>query len=191
MSASPGLPGRVEPLNAFPVGKGPDGARLCRWCQGPIPRGRRTLCSRECSEEILVRTSASGARALVFERDGGRCAHCGLDTAALEVALLAAWRTAARRAARRWRPGLMTPHQFAGDAVGLWRTARGFTWEGTLWNVDHVRPVVEGGGACGLANLRTLCVPCHRVETRVLAGRRASARRKNRRRTATPGSRRR
>jgi 5-methylcytosine-specific restriction endonuclease McrA len=43
-----------------------------------------------------------------------------------------------------------------------------------LWEADHIRPVVEGGGACGLENLRTLCVRCHKVETARLAARRAA-----------------
>lgn len=41
-----------------------------------------------------------------------------------------------------------------------------------LWDVDHVIPVVEGGGDAGLSQLRTLCIPCHREETRKLAERR-------------------
>ena len=46
-----------------------------------------------------------------------------------------------------------------------------------LFDMDHIVPVVEGGGACGLENLRTLCRPCHRKETAALAARRAEARR--------------
>lgn len=42
--------------------------------------------------------------------------------------------------------------------------------------VDHILPVSEGGGGCGLDNLRTLCVCCHRHETRKLAARRAEQR---------------
>jgi 5-methylcytosine-specific restriction endonuclease McrA len=44
------------------------------------------------------------------------------------------------------------------------------------FDMDHVVPVVEGGGVCGLENLRTLCRPCHRLETAALAKRRAEAR---------------
>ena len=45
------------------------------------------------------------------------------------------------------------------------------------FDMDHIVPVVEGGGACGLDNLRTLCRPCHRAVTAELQKRRAAARR--------------
>lgn len=48
---------------------------------------------------------------------------------------------------------------------------------GDLWQADHVLPVVEGGGECDLANLRTLCTACHKRETAKLAARRARERR--------------
>ena len=34
-----------------------------------------------------------------------------------------------------------------------------------FWHVDHITPVVEGGGMCDLDNLRTLCTVCHRDVT--------------------------
>ena len=34
-----------------------------------------------------------------------------------------------------------------------------------FWQVDHITPVAEGGGSCGLDNFRTLCTPCHKIET--------------------------
>ena len=37
------------------------------------------------------------------------------------------------------------------------------TW---LWDADHILPVIEGGGECDLANLRTLCLKCHRARHR-------------------------
>lgn len=33
------------------------------------------------------------------------------------------------------------------------------------WHVDHVLPVFLGGSACGLDNLQTLCVDCHKEKT--------------------------
>lgn len=51
--------------------------------------------------------------------------------------------------------------------LGKWTLSR---HEG--WDIDHIVPVVEGGGQCGLENLRTLCHPCHKQVTRELAARR-------------------
>lgn len=48
---------------------------------------------------------------------------------------------------------------------------------GGAWQADHIVPVAEGGGACGLENLRTLCISCHRIETAALAARLAARRR--------------
>lgn len=48
-----------------------------------------------------------------------------------------------------------------------------------LWEADHERAVAEGGGLCGLENMRTLCVLCHAGASKKQAGRRA-------RRTASP-----
>lgn len=52
-------------------------------------------------------------------------------------------------------------------------------WRGTghLWHADHIVPVIEGGGECGLENIRTLCRECHRKATAELRRRIAEARR--------------
>lgn len=64
---------------------------------------------------------------------------------------------------------------FAGYRETLtYKASRGLLF---LFEMDHIVPVVEGGGACGLDNLRTLCRPCHRKVTAELAARRAEARR--------------
>lgn len=47
---------------------------------------------------------------------------------------------------------------------------------GRCWQADHIVPVVEGGGQCGLDNIRTLCHVCHLAMTAELAKRRAEKR---------------
>lgn len=47
--------------------------------------------------------------------------------------------------------------------------------QGRPWQADHIVPLVEGG-THDMENLRTLCVPCHKVETAALARRRAVGR---------------
>lgn len=54
--------------------------------------------------------------------------------------------------------------------------ALGFPRDGHRWEADHILPVSEGGGECGLDNYRTLCIPCHRHATNELRRRRALTR---------------
>ena len=45
-----------------------------------------------------------------------------------------------------------------------------------LWEMDHIVPVEHGGGGCGLDNLQTLCLRCHKAKTAEQARQRAAAR---------------
>ena len=141
-----------------PYPKAPDGSPLCRWCRGPVQKPRLTFCSDDCVREFTIRTSPSAARRYVEERDHGVCALCGLDTEALRNKL----------------------QRLSGeDQAALWRRHFGGLkrrWH--LWEADHIRPVVEGGGQAGLDNYRTLCLRCHHGETAKLAHRRALARKR-------------
>jgi 5-methylcytosine-specific restriction endonuclease McrA len=38
----------------------------------------------------------------------------------------------------------------------------------SLWEADHIIPVIEGGGECDLDSIRTLCLRCHRKATAAL-----------------------
>ncbi len=143
----------------------------CRWCKQRVPKGKRTWCSQACIDEYLVRADPAHARRMVLARDQGLCASCGLDCTALEEAI----RTAVE--ARRKAPWPLSrwPAPEVAEVLG----ALGFNVREAaraghhLWEADHVLPVVEGGGACGLDGLRTLCLPCHRGESAALAARRA------------------
>lgn len=33
------------------------------------------------------------------------------------------------------------------------------------WEADHILPVAEGGGGCGLENYQTLCLWCHKEKS--------------------------
>jgi 5-methylcytosine-specific restriction enzyme A len=131
------------------TGKGPNGRNLCRWCRLEVPRGRRTFCSDFCVNEWRLRTDPGYLRERVLERDGGVCATCGLDCVA-ELRRLKRLRGTRRAGAmREW---------------GL----RPFGARSSLWDADHIVGVAEGGGECDLANLRTLCLKCHRAATAAL-----------------------
>jgi 5-methylcytosine-specific restriction endonuclease McrA len=50
-------------------------------------------------------------------------------------------------------------------------------WARVVREVDHTVPIVEGGHPFDLANLRSLCRPCHKIETAELRTRMAAYRR--------------
>jgi 5-methylcytosine-specific restriction endonuclease McrA len=122
---------------------------LCRWCGAAVPKGRFTFCGDACVHEWKLRTDPGYLRAQVFARDHGVCARCGLDTEAL------------RRDKRKL--DYQARRQFEKD----WGRRR------QLWDADHIVAVVEGGGECDLANMRTLCLKCHKAATAELRRRRA------------------
>lgn len=134
-------------------------------------------CSRECFEDVALRCGLIKAKALVYERDLGICAMCGADAGT-------ATRVLERiRQVDRWdfRVSYSENHERTANARAaafLILDAWGVSEETrSLWDADHIVPVVEGGGGCGLLNYRTLCVTCHRGETTLLAARRAERRR--------------
>jgi 5-methylcytosine-specific restriction endonuclease McrA len=153
MSTTRAMPGgRIDQEN---LARGPNGRSLCRWCNLEVPAGRRTFCSDWCVEEWKLRSDPGHLRERTFERDKGFCAMCGLDCVA-KFHHMRRLRGAARlRAFAEYgiRPGSRR----------------------SLWDADHIVPVVEGGGECDLANIRTLCLKCHRKQTAELRARRSTA----------------
>jgi hypothetical protein len=128
--------------------KGLGGRPLCRWCNLEVPPGRFTFCSDWCVNEWRLRTDPGYLREQVFLRDQGICATCQVDTLVAFAELKRSRGKRRQELLARW---------------GLERLNRR-----TLWDADHVRPVVEGGGECDLENVRTLCLVCHRTATRDL-----------------------
>ena len=163
-------------------------------CRKPV-KSPRLWCGDACVEEYRVRNDPGFARDRVADRDKGKCESCGLDTEPIRVRLRAfrdALQEAERRYRNLlWRrplglPGRPAPDPGASERARLLnvtRTAReafrvALAAEGFhvpdphpntpiphLWEMDHRIPVVEGGGACDLGNLRSLCRACHRRET--------------------------
>lgn len=133
---------------------GPNGRRLCRKCSREVPVGRRTFCSDDCVHGWKIETDPGYVRNNIFKRDHGVCSVCGVDTVAIhnEICKLFRqyWSISSHNAFLRW--------------LGIPRS-RLF---GSLWDADHIVPVVEGGGCCGLENFRTLCIPCHKAATAAL-----------------------
>jgi len=140
------MPGGVADRAALP--KGENGRALCRWCNLEVPPRRSTFCSDWCVHEWRLRTNPGYLREQVLKRDRGICALCGIDTRAAWFELKRSRQAKRQALLKRW---------------GLNTLSRK-----TLWDADHIQPVVEGGGECDLDNIRTLCVVCHREQTRKL-----------------------
>ena len=144
--------------------RGPAGQPLCRWCSLEVPKGRRTFCSEPCIDEWKIRSNPGHVAVLVFRRDRGICAVCHLDT----VALGRRFRAWIHETTQSWWHG---PFEFEGRRTPAKRV---------LWEADHIVPVVEGGGECGLENYQTLCLWCHRTATAELRRRLAQRKRPSR-----------
>lgn len=194
------MPRRWMRYEDLPYVAAPPG--VCRWC-GKVCPGRRTAwCSDDCVGEYTIRSSGSSARARVFERDGGACCACGLDTAELQERLRSMHNKLQQLAEKLADDYALTLAQRYGSDEGVIRTRRspefragydaivefmlemiecGFSrcigivcsiaygqipaFTRTLWEANHVTPVIFGGGMCGLDGLETLCVPCHNEDS--------------------------
>lgn len=130
--------------------KGPNGRALCRYCGREVPPGRQTFCGGRKATFVY--------RIGTYEREGEGCVH---------------------EHCVRSQPGYARRCVWARDrgVCALCGKRASGRRAGREWQADHVVPVSEGGGSCGLENLRTLCTACHRRETAALAARRAKNRR--------------
>ena len=129
---------------------------------------RRTFFSDKCVHEWKLRSDPGYLREVVQQRDKGICAECGRDCEALYCELRNIQKTKDYRACRE-AIALLNQEGFSLDGYSIQR--------GRLWQADHIVPVAEGGGECGLDNIRTLCTPCHKKATAALRKRMAAAKR--------------
>jgi 5-methylcytosine-specific restriction protein A len=107
-------------------------------------------------DQWRLRSDPGYLRDQVLKRDRGVCRSCRIDTLVAQGILKRSRGPMRQRLLNYW------------DLPSY--TGR------SLWEADHITPVVEGGGECDLSNLRTLCLRCHRMATLGLRLRRAEAR---------------
>ena len=103
----------------------------------------------------MIRTGSGMAR-FMRKRDKGVCALCSLDCQALK-------RQYKKLLTKQERIDFKVQHGIPASRSGR------------FWDIDHIVPVVEGGGSCGPENLRTLCLRHHKEETSKLRKRLAEA----------------
>lgn len=183
--------------------RGPNGETLCSCgCGRPPGKGRRTWHSAECVERWKIANDPQHVRFLLWKRDHGVCCLCGVDSyrAELRAEVATVWGWSRKHQERftsfHHRNGwtkplpdfLRVPSARFGWASARvqraiknrqermkrdgWKLSRRTSW----WEADHILPVAEGGGQCGIENYRTLCVRCHAKETAALRRRLAEAR---------------
>lgn len=138
--------------------------RLCAYCAGSLSAASSvsgvasTYCSQECVEQGRLKRggmySSAHIRSQVYALEGGVCRLCNIDAQALYT------RISALEPAERLSALCNANWKLPKSAKALERLLQ-CPKEGDFWQADHIRPVAEGGGDCGLENLRTLCVPCH------------------------------
>lgn len=142
----------------------------CTWCDAEVPKGRRrrSWCSEACRDEGYLRFGFWHDP--VERRDKGVCVLCGFDSRACQKRLKGLMRRAKGDRSNRH-------HCYSASRIRKFCRRTRISITGQPYEIDHIIPVIEGGGCCGLDNLRTLCFVCHAEETKALAGRRAAKRR--------------
>lgn len=143
--------GYVDP-KTLPTGA--NGRALCRYCSQEVPAKRKSFCSEACVHEFKVQSQPAYARKCVFERDRGICKKCGLDTEELKQTLY----QLRQRDLESYNKLL---HKL------MYTYGADFRLGNHFFEIDHIQAVKLGGGSCGLDNLMTLCIPCHRQKTRL------------------------
>lgn len=117
----------------------------CTWCRAATKSGVK-WCSDACILAYLAVNNPHDRRVRVevWKRDGGACRGCARVLRHVEA------------------------------PAELWRRYQWWNWPpAERWDLDHVVPVAEGGGALGMGNLQVLCRTCHKAKTAEQAARRA------------------
>ena len=121
----------------------------CTWCKGFVKHKMGRWCSEACRKEGYIRSGYVLVH--VRERDKGVCALCGLDTVSLK-----------KRFVRLWDRCKEKRLCYSFDRLRKWSRLTGVSHNMEPFDMDHILPVSEGGGCCGLDNYRTLCKKCHK-----------------------------
>lgn len=130
-----------------------EGFRCCRYCNGSVKPPKRTFCSESCVHKHRLRSDGTYLRQQVYLRDRGICAICNIDT---------------KQTARLLHKLKGDEHDAIRDKYNIHKKRKVTSIRkngGGLWDADHIVRVIDGGGECGLDNIRTLCISCHKIIT--------------------------
>lgn len=158
--------------------RGPEGRPLCLWCLKEVPPRCSVWCSNICTETFYSLTDWNTLKNLAAKRDQGICVNCKLDCAGLERERHTLYsksyggygdtqedRFKALAALKAFDEKLVSERGFLKGEARF-----------SLYQIDHIIPLAEGGSN-HVDNLRTLCIPCHKRETKAMHRRLADGRR--------------
>jgi 5-methylcytosine-specific restriction endonuclease McrA len=94
-------------------------------------------------------------REKIYERDLGICALCKIDTRYTKIEI-----ENMSRDVRNGKNDMGLDGLLASLRITKKESVK------SLWHADHIIPVKDGGGLCGLDNIRTLCISCHKAVTK-------------------------
>nr|XP_045004567.1 DNA annealing helicase and endonuclease ZRANB3 isoform X2 [Jaculus jaculus] len=143
-----------------------EGNPCCLYCQQPTCHSKpeektsaweSRFCSLKCQEEFWIRSNNSYLRARVFETEHGVCQLCSVNAQELFLRV--------RDAPKGQRKNLLDAAWTSKLPLKQLNEMIRTPGEGHFWQVDHIKPVYEGGGQCSLDNLQTLCTVCHKEVT--------------------------
>lgn len=136
----------------------------CTWCGGKLSGRRTSWCSDECVSAFKSRCDFAVVRRQVEQRDRGICRFCGCAPELRDRIV--------KRYAKEvgWPYWQTPPDKYTADMIRL----IGWTTKNHTWEAHHVSAVAEGGGLCTADEVVTACLPCHKAETKQLAGRLAA-----------------
>ena len=147
--------------------------KACAWCGETLqPQSSKavnaTYCSYKCAEEGRVRRggmySSARIRNQIFSLEHGVCCLCKLDAHALYNRILSL------HPAERLNALMAAKFKLPKSPSALNKLLQD-PKEHDFWQADHIVAVAEGGGGCGMDNIRTLCNTCHSYETEKLHSR--------------------
>ena len=137
---------KIPMSRAFPHRS--DGLCRCGCNRVIVPPARcwaRPECNAAATQALMLILGDPGTvRAALRKRDKGVCARCGLDT------------YKARREYLKIEFKLRPLHPLHKWPCRSW------------WDAHHVIPVSRGGARLGLSNFETVCIGCHKLETKAL-----------------------
>lgn len=147
------------------MGKKPK--KICFYCGRKCGGKRYNWCSDDCVQQYKLQTNDPHTLAeKILERDHGQCSRCGLDCVDAKIRL---GKTSIANITQYPELHKLLPIKYRdSDLRRLTFTQLADLtkfMDRRMWEIDHITGVWEGGGLCGLENLQTLCVDCHRQKT--------------------------